>query len=120
MDVRPRHTRSPLKTSPSSPVRAFFRKAFIPAALLPAMGYPAFIAYGVAVSGKLDAQCARSGRGGVGLFCEWGPKLGEVLFGPERAVLGYALLMGGSSLLMLGFAVLAILGSSKKPPMAVR
>jgi hypothetical protein len=94
-------------------MRDLFRKAFIPSALLLAIGYPAYIAYDVVASGSIDEQCTRSGRGGVGVFCEWGPQLGAALFGPERAHLGYAILIGSSALVMLAFLTLALLGSSR-------
>ncbi len=93
-------------------MRKFIRKAFIPIALLPAIGYPFYIAYDVVVSGSLREQCTRSSRGGVGLFCVWGPRLGEALFGSARAHLGYALLIGASALIMLAFGAVALRGSS--------
>lgn len=96
-------------------MRALIRKAFFPVALLLGMGYPFYIAYDVATAGNLAGHCSRSGRGGVGLFCEWGPTLGETLFGPERAHLGYALLVGTSALLMLAFLALTLRGSASDP-----
>ncbi len=96
---------------PQTHMRTFIQKAFVPAALLAAIGYPLYLAYDVAVSASVEPHCSRSARGDTGLFCAWGQRLGEALFGADRAHLGFSLLVGGSALAMLGFLAFALWGA---------
>ncbi len=93
-------------------------RVFVCLLLVLALSYPIYEAVDVVMSGGIGDHCTNdshspSGRG-IGVFCRWGPSIGELLFGPLKAHLGYALLLGGSAIAFCVFAWWVTTAKSEK------
>lgn len=97
-------------------MKHWFGKAALLLAVALAFSYPVFTALQVISAGNLLAQCAGSGRARSGLFCEWGPRLGHLMFGAEHSHFGYVVLMAIALLVLLGFSALAAWGQRSASP----
>ena len=95
------------------------RGVFIFAIVLLAVSYPLYEAIDVALSGGLGGHCVQNAYGSswkaIGAFCSWGLRIGQVIFGPTNAHLGYALLLGGSAIGFCVFAFWLAFGKPKDP-----
>jgi hypothetical protein len=69
-------------------------RKLLPLAYLVMVCYPLYVSGDVWFNG-IQNYCTRKNGRSNGAFCQWGPDLGNFLFGTEHAYRGFALLMLG-------------------------